>query len=374
MIPLDVMFEQLGEWRNLTMATGITLVAMLIGLLFYFLCWRIVSGLARHTSTVFDDSLLAHCRQPTIALFPVLVIYLARPLLAVQLGDEPMAYVASILEVLLTLIAAWVLIRLLSVAEDVVARRFDVSASDNLRARAIHTQFRIIRRVAAVVIGLLTVAILLASSEDFRELGTGILASAGVVGLVVGLAAQKTLGNLFVGIQIAITQPMRLDDVVIVEGEWGWIEEITLTFVVVRVWDLRRVVLPVGYFVEKPFQNWTRVSADILGTVYLYLDYTAPIAAIRGELQRIVDQSPLWDGNVCGVQVTDASAQTIEVRALVSAADSGKAWDLRCEVREQLIAFLQANHPDCLPRVRALVQETAKDSTLSPGPQTPSVA
>ena len=185
-----------------------------------------------------------------------------------------------------------------------------------------------------------------------------------------GLASKNrhTLGNLFAGIQIAITQPIRLDDVVIVEGEWGWIEEITLTYVVVRVWDLRRVVLPIGYFLEKPFQNWTRVSADILGTVYLYLDYTAPVVAIRGELRRIVEQSPLWDRNVCGIQVTDASAQTIEVRALVSAADSGKAWDLRCEVREKLIAFLQANHPDCLPRVRVRVQEPAEDSTLSPDP------
>ena len=361
-----MMFEHLGEWRNVSTAIGIILVVMLIGLLLYLLFWRIVRGFARHTSSVLDDSLLAHCRRPTVALFPLTAIYLARPLLAVQLGDEPTAYLAAILEVLLTLNAAWVLIRLLSVAEDVVARRFDVSASDNLRARAVHTQFRIIRRIAAVVIGLLTAAILLASSEDFRELGTGILASAGVVGLVVGFAAQKTLGNLLAGIQIAITQPIRLDDVVIVEGEWGWIEEITLTFVVVRVWDLRRVVLPIGYFLENPFQNWTRVSAEILGTVCLYLDYTAPVAAIREELQRIAGQSPLWDGNVCGVQVTDASAQTLEVRALVSAVDSGKAWDLRCEVREGLIAFLQANHPDCLPKVRALVRETAEDSSSLP--------
>ena len=363
-----MMFEQLGEWRNLTMAIGIILVAMLIGLLFHFVCWRIVSGLARHTSSVLDDSLLAHCRRPTIVLFPLTVIYLARPLIAVQLGGDPTAHVTAILKVLLTLTAAWVLIRLLSVTKDVVANRYDVSASDNLLARAIHTQVRIIQRIAAVVIGLLTVAILLASSENFREIGAGILASAGLVGLVAGLAAQKTLANFLAGIQIAITQPIRLHDVVIVEGEWGWIEEITLTYVVVRVWDLRRVVLPIGYFLEKPFQNWTRVSADILGTVYLHLDYTAPVDAIRAELRRIAEQSPLWDGNVCGVQVTGATAQTIEVRALVSAADSSKAWDLRCEVREQLISFLHANHPDCLPRVRALVQETAEDSTLSPSP------
>jgi small-conductance mechanosensitive channel len=359
------MFEQLGEWRSFAMAIAILLVAMLIGLVLYFLCWRIVRRLARHTSSVLDDSLLAHCRPPTIALFPLSATYLAKPLLAAQLGDAATARVTAVLEVLLTLGGAWLLIRLLSVIEDVVAERFDVSASDNLRARAVHTQFRIIRRIAAVAIGLLSVAILLAGSEEFRELGTGILASAGLLGLVVGFAAQKTLGNLLAGIQIAITQPIRLDDVVIVEGEWGWIEEITLTYVVVRVWDLRRVVLPIGYFLEKPFQNWTRVSADILGTVYLYLDYTAPIEAIRSELRRIVEQSPLWDGNVCGVQVTDASAQTLEVRALVSALDSGKAWDLRCEVREQLIAFLQVNHPECLPRVRALVEGSVEDSDPS---------
>jgi len=192
----------------------------------------------------------------------------------------------------------------------------------------------------------------LMSFDEFRQLGTGILASAGLVGLVVGFAAQKTLGNLLAGIQLAITQPIRLDDVVIVEGEWGRIEEITLTYVVVRIWDLRRLVLPIGYFLERPFQNWTRVSADILGTVFLYVDYTVPVDAIRAELERIVQGSKDWDGEVCGVQVTDTSAQGIELRALVSAADASKAWDLRCAVREQLVAFLQREYPAALPRLR----------------------
>jgi small-conductance mechanosensitive channel len=173
---------------------------------------------------------------------------------------------------------------------------------------------------------------------------------------VIGFAAQKTLGNLLAGIQIAITQPIRIDDVVVVEGEWGRIEEITLTYVVVRIWDLRRLVLPIGYFLEKPFQNWTRVSADVLGTVYLVVDYTVPVDEIRAQLERIVRESNLWDRKVCGVQVTDASERGIEVRALVSAADSSKAWDLRCEVREKLIAFLQQNYPGSLPRVRAEIQ------------------
>jgi small-conductance mechanosensitive channel len=174
---------------------------------------------------------------------------------------------------------------------------------------------------------------------------------------VVGFAAQKTLGNLLAGIQIAITQPIRIDDVVIVEGEWGRIEEITLTYVVVRIWDLRRLVLPIGYFIEKPFQNWTRVSADILGTVFLYVDYTVPVDAIRAELERIVQGSTDWDGQVCGVQVTDTSPQGIEVRALVSATDASKAWNLRCEVREKLVSFLQREYPGALPKLRGELKE-----------------
>ncbi|RME30218.1 MAG: mechanosensitive ion channel family protein, partial [Candidatus Zixiibacteriota bacterium] len=158
-------------------------------------------------------------------------------------------------------------------------------------------------------------------------------------------------------IQIAITQPIRLDDVVIVENEWGWIEEITLTYVVVRIWDLRRLVLPINYFIEKPFQNWTRTSADILGTIYLYTDYTVPVDAIREELKRIVEGSDKWDGKVASVVVTDTSPQAMEVRALISAADSSKAWDLRCEVRERLIAFIHRNYPDAFPRVRAELHE-----------------
>jgi small-conductance mechanosensitive channel len=176
--------------------------------------------------------------------------------------------------------------------------------------------------------------------EKIRQFGISIMASAGVIGIIVGFAAQRSIATLFAGIQIAITQPIRLDDVVIVENEWGWIEEITLTYVVVRVWDLRRLVLPITYYIERPFQNWTRVSADILGTVFLYMDYTVPVRVIREELQKIVKGSALRDGKVCGVQVTDATQQTIEVRALVSAADSSKAWDLRCLVREKLLEFL----------------------------------
>jgi small-conductance mechanosensitive channel len=197
--------------------------------------------------------------------------------------------------------------------------------------------------------------------EKVRQLGATLLASAGIVGIIVGIAAQKSIATLFAGIQLAITQPMRIDDVVIVENEWGRIEEITLTYVVVRIWDLRRLIVPITYFLEKPFQNWTRISADILGTVFLYVDYTVPVEAVRTELRRILESSPLWDGQVCVLQVTNATERTVELRALMSAADSSSGWGLRCEVREKLIEFIRQNYPEGLPKVRAELREPATD-------------
>jgi small-conductance mechanosensitive channel len=194
---------------------------------------------------------------------------------------------------------------------------------------------------------------MLMTFEKVRQLGTTILASAGVVGIVVGMAAQRTIATFIAGLQIAITQPIRVDDVVIVENEWGRIEEITLTYVVVRIWDLRRLIVPITYFIEKPFQNWTRISADILGTVFIYTDYTVPVDAIREQLQKILNESEHWDKKVCVLQVTSATDRTMELRALMSAADASMAWTLRCEVREKLIEFIKAEYPQALPKVRA---------------------
>jgi small-conductance mechanosensitive channel len=210
-----------------------------------------------------------------------------------------------------------------------------------------------LKRIVIVIVCILAFGSILMTFEKVRQLGTTILASAGVVGIVVGMAAQRTIATFIAGIQIAITQPIRVDDVVIVENEWGRIEEITLTYVVVRIWDLRRLIVPITYFIEKPFQNWTRISADILGTVYLYTDYTVPVDAVREELQKILKESDHWDGKVCGLVVTNATEQTLELRALMSATDASLAWDLRCEVREKLIEFIKREYPEALPRVRA---------------------
>jgi small-conductance mechanosensitive channel len=248
---------------------------------------------------------------------------------------------------------AFMLYQLVEAAEALVLQRYRIDSSDNLEARTVYTQVTVLKKVATVVISIFTLASMLMIFESVRQFGTSILASAGIAGIIIGFAAQRSIATLLAGLQIAVTQPIRLDDVVIVENEWGRIEDISLTYVIVRIWDQRRLVVPITYFIEQPFQNWTRSSAEILGTVFFHLDYRAPLDAIRRKLDEILAESPYWDGKVKVLQVTDAKEHTLEVRALASAADASLAWDLRCEVREKLIQFLQEHHPESLPRMRA---------------------
>lgn len=257
--------------------------------------------------------------------------------------------------------ATWLVTRLLSVAEDVAVRRFDVEVKDNLRARRKRTQVAVLRRVVSVAVVLVATAGVLLTFDAARAVGASLLASAGVAGLIAGVAGRSTLGNLVAGVQIAFTEPIRLDDVVVVEGEWGRVEEITLTFVVVRIWDERRLVLPTAYFVENPFQNWTRSKAQILGTVNLHVDYATHVPTVREKLGAILADTDLWDGQVWVLQVIDATPSTMELRALVSAEDAPTAWDLRCKVREELIEWLQSQHPDTLPRLRLTEADAASD-------------
>lgn len=251
---------------------------------------------------------------------------------------------------------AWVLISSLRTLKRILLDNFDTSAEDNLRSRKYQTQFNILESVFIVVIIVIAVGAVLMLFDDVRKLGISLFASAGVAGLIVGLAAQKFIGAVIAGLQIAITQPIRLDDVVIIEGEWGRIEEITLTYVVVKIWDLRRLIVPTSYFFEKPFQNWTRTSADILGTVFIYTDYQISFDALRIELTRVLEATPLWDKKVNVLQVTEARQNGVEVRALMSAKDASIAWDLRVHVREKLIEFIQKNYPESLPKTRILVE------------------
>ena len=200
-----------------------------------------------------------------------------------------------------------------------ILKRYDISKEDNLESRKLHTQISILERVVVFMIIMISIGLILISFDGIREVGMGIFASAGVAGIIIGLSAQKVLGALLAGVQIAITQPFRIDDAVLVENEWGWIEEVNLTYVVVRIWDKRRLVLPSTYFLEKPFQNWTRNNADIIGSVFLYTDYTIPFDPLREELTRLLNNTDLWDKNVNVLQVTDTSESTVEIRILVSA-------------------------------------------------------
>jgi small-conductance mechanosensitive channel len=246
---------------------------------------------------------------------------------------------------------------LFHVIRKLILSRYEISAKDNLEARRISTQLDVIQRVLTFLVILIAVSSILMTFDKVRQIGVSILASAGIAGVIIGFAAQRSIATLIAGIQIAITQPIRIDDVVIVENEWGRIEEITLTYVVVSIWDQRRLIVPITYFIERPFQNWTRKTAELLGTVFIYADYRAPIDELRIELKRIVAETDLWDKRVVKIQVTNATDKTIELRALVSADNSSNAWELRCLVREKLIGFLQKNYPESLPLVRVELEK-----------------
>lgn len=262
--------------------------------------------------------------------------------------------------ILMIVSITWLIIALLRATKRAFLEKYDLSKVDNLRSRKFHTQFNIMESIIIAVVIIIAFGSILMLFEEVRKLGISLFASAGVAGIIVGFAAQKLIGAVLAGLQIAITQPIRLDDVVVIEGEWGRIEEITLTYVVVHIWDKRRLVVPTAYFFEKPFQNWTRTTAEILGTVFIYTDYKVSFDALREELTRILESTPLWDKKVNVLQVTDARQNSVEVRALMSAKDSSTAWDLRVLVRERLIEFLQKNYPESLPKTRILVQSDSE--------------
>jgi small-conductance mechanosensitive channel len=314
----------------------------------------VLRSFATRTEAGWDDVLLPFAGRALRLILPMLALILGTPALAVS--PDAKALIQNAVSLALVGTIGVILIQFVNAMAELLLRRYRLDEADNRVARGVYTQVTVLKKMAIAVIALFAIASALMVFQPVRQLGTAMLASAGVAGIVIGFAAQKSLATLLAGFQIAMTQPIRIDDVVIVEGEWGHIEEITLTYVVVRVWDLRRLVLPITYFIEKPFQNWTRTSADILGTVFLYVDYDVPVDALRQELTRILESSPLWDRKVNALQVTDAKERTVELRALASASNASDAWDLRCEVREKLVAFVQKNYPASLPRVRALVE------------------
>jgi hypothetical protein len=347
-------FGGLGEWPAAAVSTLTLAAAVLIGLLSYVIIFKVLLRFAARPDTSLQQALVKRWRHPAKLLLPLLAILLTLP--SLRFPEEITELVRHLGSLALIGAIAWLVAATILGLRELLLLRYDVTASDNLKARAVSTQVNVLVKIVMVLIIILAGATMLMTFDKVRQVGMSLLASAGIAGVIIGFAAQRSLATLIAGIQIAITQPIRLDDVVIVEGEWGRIEEITLTYVVVCIWDLRRLVLPITYFLEKPFQNWTRVSADLLGTVTLHCDYRVPVAAVRAELLCILAGTELWDGKVSSLIVLDATDKTIVLRALVSAKDSGEAWDLRCHVREKLVEFLQREYPDCLPRIRAEVE------------------
>ena len=265
--------------------------------------------------------------------------------------------------VLLIAAITWLVARMASAIAEVVALRYPADVADNLTARRIQTQTRVLTRTLASIAVIVGLACALLTIPGVRNIGASLLASAGIAGLIAGIAAKPILGNLLAGLQIALTQPIRLDDVVVIEGEWGRVEEIGRTYIVVVIWDQRRLIVPLQQIVEKPFQNWTRTGSEILGTVVLWVDYGVPVDVLRAELTRVCESSPDWDRRVCHIQVTDANERAMQVRALVSSTDSGRNWNLRCLVRERLVEFVQRSYPGCLPRVRVEATESKPSSS-----------
>lgn len=339
------------DWVKVGINFGVLVAALAAGWILTILALSVLKRIAAHTKSVIDDSIARHSVGPLKLIVPLLALDIVMPSIALPpVVKDPILHIIGLL---LIFGVAWLTIRLFVVVEDILVDKFSIKAKDNVRARQIQTQLMVFRRVLTFAVTVIAFGVALTTFDWARTIGTSLLASAGIVGLAGSLAARPTIENLVAGLQIALTEPIRIEDVVIAEDEWGWIEEINTTYVVVRIWDLRRLILPISYFVTKPFQNWTRQNADLLAYIYLNLDYRTPVEPLRQEFRRILEATPRWDQKVCVMQVTDATERTIQVRALASAGDSSTAWDLRCEVREKLLDFVQRNYPQMLPRERA---------------------
>jgi small-conductance mechanosensitive channel len=355
-----------ARW-HLWMTIGELVLAAALGVLFHV----ILAGVGRRVFThrgrlKFIDVLFEHLRAPAAFVWPLLFMVIARTrhraaMLEANAG-EPYPPLDHLL--LLALIAAltWLVVRLAGAIEIYVKRRHDMEVPDNREARRVHTQVTVLSRSLQVVIVIAGVAAALMTFPRVQQIGASLLASAGIAGIVVGFAARPVLENLIAGLQIGFTQPIRLDDVVVIGGEQGRVEEIGMTYIVVRLWDDRRLIVPFSKFIGESFENWTRTSAQITGAVYLWVDYATPVERVRAAAQSIVAASPLWDQRQFSVQVTDSNDRAMQIRVVVSAAHSSAAWDLRVHVREKLIEFLQREIPEALPRRRVTLDRGADDS------------
>lgn len=348
-----------GEWSaRLSMDFAghpivLTLVTALVAVLMLYPVGRVLTRVTERLTrrSFYLHDLVRQARRPLHLLLPLLAVQII--LSSATAGLPVITGLRRLTSVLLIILVCWIGLRAVGAMERYITIRHPVHMADNLRARKIQTQTRVLTKALMTLILIIGVAGILMTFPTVRQFGTSLLASAGLAGLVAGIAARPVLANLIAGLQIAITQPIRLDDVVIIEGEWGRIEEITGTYVVVKIWDDRRLVVPLQWIIENPFQNWTRMTSSLIGTVFFWVDYSVPIEPLRVEAERLCEEVPhLWDGKVCVVQVTDCNERAMQVRVLGSSIDSGRNWDLRCHLRENLLKFVNAHYPGSLPKIR----------------------
>jgi len=339
----------MSEVYDFLLRNSIIIILLLFLLIFLFI-YKTLEFFGKNPDNILPFNIAKRMRWPLLLLLISIALRSASLNFINEIKVVKIIHQIAVIGIISAI--TWIIINVLKIIKKRILKKYDISKADNLRARKIQTQYVILENTIIFIVLVLAVGIALMTFRSIRNVGISILTSAGIAGIIVGFAAQRVLGTIMAGIQIAITQPIRFDDVVIIEEEWGRIEEITLTYVVVNLWDKRRLVVPSTYFLENVFQNWTRTQADILGTVFLYTDYSVPLKPLRKELTRLLKSSPLWDGEVNLIQVTETSEKTIELRALMSARNSGEAFDLRAFVREGLIDFLQNNFPNSLPKLK----------------------
>lgn len=333
---------------------AIVVAAIVVALALHAVVMGLARRIAARTPDSVDDVFVDFARRPLKWIMVAIVLAAAKRFLDVaEATDDLWAQVAGMV---VPALMGWLAINMIRAFGRAVEIRFDISVADNLRARRRRTRTAILGRIAIVSVGFVTICLMLLSIPSIRSVGVTLMASAGLAGLAVGAAAQPALKNLIAGIQMAFTEPIRIDDVVIIDGEWGRIEEIRLTYVVVNIWDERRLVVPVSKFLEEPFQNWTRNTSQLLGSAFFYLDPTTDVPRLRSHFEQVVRASPRWDGRAFVLQVTDTKPDAIEVRVLATARDAATAFDLRCDLREAMLAYIRDEMPEALPRVRTKLE------------------
>jgi small-conductance mechanosensitive channel len=360
---LERLIADLPGW-----VTSIALIAAAVAaaLLVHRFALAIARRAATHSKGQLDDILLRRLHRPARWLLVAIALSFVQP--GLDLGTSGTRAWAQAAGLFVPGLLGWMAVALLGVLFDWVLLRADVSVADNLRARRRRTRASILHRITVFVVLAITFCLMLMSIPSVRSIGVTLIASAGLAALAVGAAAQPALKNLIAGIQMAFSEPIRLDDVVIIDGEWGRIEDIRLTYVVVKIWDERRLVVPVSKFLENSFQNWTRETSQLLGSVFWYLDPAADILRLRAKLEELVKANPRWDGRFCNLQVTDTRPEAIEVRGLMTAKDASTAFDLRCDIREGLLAYIRSEMPEALVRTRGLLDFTPRPEAGSPSP------